>query len=249
MERGLIFRAATRLAAGMRGSLQQLFKPKHSHAELRPALEGVLGSKRFGDSKCRLAIATHGAIGGRVFVMKTAHHERFRYDLDAPAVDVAMATSAAPTCFSATPFPQHANASCVDGGVWANCPVLAGGRLHRMNATARAGEFALDDARPARIDQPLSPGRAHAVQAENLTDVKTRFLNGLTAPEFRPPVSPAQGAATASRIESTRPRHVSTAAERLLRAGRGRLRLGPAGRLMPPIIGAFIQAMATRATA
>lgn len=67
-----------------------------------------------------------GAIGGRIFLLKTAHHERFRYDINAPAVDVALATAAAPTFFAAAPFPNHDNASYVDGGVWANNPSLVG---------------------------------------------------------------------------------------------------------------------------
>jgi uncharacterized protein len=37
---------------------------------------------------------------------------------------VALATSAAPTYFSAAPFPTHRDGSYVDGGVWANCPAL-----------------------------------------------------------------------------------------------------------------------------
>ena len=107
--------------------LQQLFGgPKHSHQTLREALEAVFGQRRFGESTCRLAIPTYDAVGGRIFIMKTAHHERFRYDIEAPAVDVALATSAAPTYFAAARFPKHDNASYMDGGVWANCPALVG---------------------------------------------------------------------------------------------------------------------------
>ena len=68
----------------------------------------------------------YDAVAGRIFLMKTAHHERFKYEYNAPAVDVALATSAAPTYFAAAPFPTHQNASYVDGGVWANSPVLVG---------------------------------------------------------------------------------------------------------------------------
>ena len=60
-----------------RGLLRQLFKPKHSHAVLRAALTEVLGTRKFGESKCRLVIPTYDAIAGRIFLMKTAHHERF----------------------------------------------------------------------------------------------------------------------------------------------------------------------------
>jgi uncharacterized protein len=72
-----------------------------------------------------LIIPTYDAVGGRIFLLKTAHHPRFRYDIDSLAVDVALATSAAPTYFAASPFPRHVGSSFVDGGVWANNPVLA----------------------------------------------------------------------------------------------------------------------------
>lgn len=108
------------------GIIRQVLEPKHSHAVLRDALVNVLGDKRFGESKCRLVIPTYDAIGGRLFLLKTAHHERFKYDYNALAVDVGLATSAAPTYFKAAPFPEHEGASYVDGGVWANCPALTG---------------------------------------------------------------------------------------------------------------------------
>jgi len=116
----------TSLVERTAGLWRQLWGPKHSHDVLREALSSVLGTKRFGDSKCRLVIPTYDAIGGRLFLLKTAHHERFKFDYKSLAVDVALATSAAPTYFKASPFPEHAGASYVDGGVWANCPALAG---------------------------------------------------------------------------------------------------------------------------
>lgn len=51
---------------------------------------------------------------------KTAHHERFTNDYKDRVVDVALATSAAPTY-----FPTHRSAAgipLVDGGFWANNP-------------------------------------------------------------------------------------------------------------------------------
>lgn len=116
----------TSLVERVTGGWRQLWGPKHSHDVLREAVSQVLGTKRFGESKCRLVIPTYDAIGGRLFLLKTAHHERFRYDYKALAVDVALATSAAPTYFKASPFPEHEGASYVDGGVWANCPAMVG---------------------------------------------------------------------------------------------------------------------------
>jgi len=118
-----IFPATGRL--GVSGLLRQLFGPKHSHATLRAALEQVLQNRKFGEAKNRLIIPTYDAIGGRLFLLKTAHHDRFKFDINALAVDVALATSAAPTYFAASPFPVHEGSSFVDGGVWANNPVLA----------------------------------------------------------------------------------------------------------------------------
>ena len=97
----------------------------YSHAALRAALIEVLGERKFGESQNRLVIPTYDAIGGRVYVLKTTHHERFKYDFPALAADVALATSAAPTYFEAATFPVHEGSSFVDGGVWANSPVLA----------------------------------------------------------------------------------------------------------------------------
>jgi hypothetical protein len=234
------------------GSLRQaLWGPKHSGDVLREKLTLVLGDRKFGESKCRLLIPTYDAIGGRIFLMKTAHHERFQFDVGAPAIDVALATSAAPTYFKAAAFPHHAHASYVDGGVWANCPAMAGlveavsflkvpldeidilsigttttpysiaeyaessavewnvglvsvmfegqveaavaqaslltnGRLHRINSIVSAGDFTLDDARPAKIQRLMNLGRSEAVKQANLDVVKSRFLNDTPAAKFKP---------------------------------------------------------------
>jgi patatin-like phospholipase/acyl hydrolase len=100
--------------------------PKHSHEVLKAVLKNVLGDRKLGESKCRLVIPTYDANAGRIFLLKTAHHKRFKHDYQARMVDVALATAAAPTYFSASPFPAHQGASYVDGGVWANCPALVG---------------------------------------------------------------------------------------------------------------------------
>jgi hypothetical protein len=47
-------------------------------------------------------------------------------DLELSAVDVALATAAAPTFFAAANIRRTAGARYVDGGIWANCPALVG---------------------------------------------------------------------------------------------------------------------------
>jgi predicted acylesterase/phospholipase RssA len=102
-----------------------LWRPKYSQEPLRAALASVFANKKFGDSKCRLLIPTYDALRGRIFLMKTAHHARFSYDYNASAVDIALATSAAPTFFKPSELEEHEGNVYIDGGVWANCPALA----------------------------------------------------------------------------------------------------------------------------
>jgi hypothetical protein len=97
------------------------FRPKYDPLPLRTALQTVFGGKRLGDSMRRLVIPSLDLAKGEVHIWKTAHHCRFQTDYRASAVDVAMATAAAPTY-----FPTHRLASgipLVDGGTWANNPV------------------------------------------------------------------------------------------------------------------------------
>ena len=84
----------------------------------------VLKDRKLGDFKCRLAIPSYDAVAGRIYIFKTAHDSRFINDINTPAVDVALATSAAPTYFSAAAVQR--DGKFVDGGVWANCPVMVG---------------------------------------------------------------------------------------------------------------------------
>lgn len=104
--------------------VRHLFGPKFSTDQLRKAIESVVGDKKLGDSRCRLVIPAYDVDQGRVYLFKTAHHPRFQVDVKVPAVDVALATSAAPTYFPAHEVAWHG--TYIDGGVWANCPVMVG---------------------------------------------------------------------------------------------------------------------------
>ena len=104
--------------------LLHLFGPKFSTDELRTAIGSVVGDRKLGDSRCRLVIPAYDVDQGRVYLFKTAHHPRFQVDVKVPAVDVALATSAAPTYFPAHEVAWHG--TYIDGGVWANCPAMVG---------------------------------------------------------------------------------------------------------------------------
>lgn len=115
---------ASRLTSWFRNkknSGRQLCNSKYSSAELRKALERAFKTKRLGDSKVRLIIPAYHADKEDVYVFKTRHHPRLGIDWKESAVNVALATAAAPTYFAAHPMPS--GAPLIDGGIWANNPV------------------------------------------------------------------------------------------------------------------------------
>jgi hypothetical protein len=94
---------------------------KYDVEPLRQALDRTFGSKRLGDSCCRLLIPSFNATTGRIHIYKTAHNPRLQMDFKVPALDVALATSAAPVFFP--PHRSRQEVTLIDGGIWANNPV------------------------------------------------------------------------------------------------------------------------------
>ena len=88
---------------------------------LRLALGRAFENKTLADSIVRLLIPSFDAGKGDIHIYKTAHSKRLMMDYRCKAVDVAMATAAAPTYFPA--FDSEAGMTLVDGAVWANNPV------------------------------------------------------------------------------------------------------------------------------
>ena len=100
-----------------------IFRRKYRAGPLDEALTEVLGEKTLADSCYRLAIPAYDLTNDDVYVFRTPHAERLRRDHRDRMVDVALATSAAPTY-----LPAHhlRGLRLVDGGIWANCPVMVG---------------------------------------------------------------------------------------------------------------------------
>jgi uncharacterized protein len=97
----------------------RLRRPTYLQQPLREALHGVLGNRLLGDSDRRLVIPAWDVQCGQVHLFKTPHHPRLRRDWKVPMVEVALATTAAPTFLPAARVDQH---RLIDGGVWANNP-------------------------------------------------------------------------------------------------------------------------------
>lgn len=99
---------------------RDISRVRYSPEALKHNLERTFGNMLYGESKRRLVIPTFDA-HTKVNVLKTPHHPDFQIDWRRRMVDVALATSAAPTY-----LPPHRVGTQVyaDGGVWANNPVM-----------------------------------------------------------------------------------------------------------------------------
>ena len=104
-------------------TLRQLtFFPKYSDSALKSSLNAFFGEALMKDAKCNLCIPAVNLTDARNIVFKTPHSPEFKRD---PMVDVALATSAAPTFFPSASIPSVSTA-LVDGGLWANNPAFVG---------------------------------------------------------------------------------------------------------------------------
>jgi len=108
-----VFRDRSRLRA-----VRHVFRAKYAAGPLREALVETLGARTFGASTKRLVIPSYNIGSDDVYIFRTPHLKR---DWRERAVDVAMATAAAPTYL---PGMTLSGARLIDGGVWANNPAM-----------------------------------------------------------------------------------------------------------------------------
>lgn len=102
-------------------TLRRCFRYSYDRKALSRVLAETLGDCRFGNAKARLCIPSFDGRYSEVYIFKTPHHPDFRKDRGERMVDVAAATGAAPTYFRPL---EHGGYRFVDGGVWANNPVM-----------------------------------------------------------------------------------------------------------------------------
>ena len=101
----------------------RMFKYKYDRQALKGILQETLGDRKFGEARTRLCIPSFDGRYGEVYIFKTPHHPDFRKDACEPMTKVAEATSAAPTFFRPL---EDGGYTFVDGGVWANNPIMIG---------------------------------------------------------------------------------------------------------------------------
>lgn len=129
-DRGPVVFPAMRFHRKWKSQLRSVLNPKYSQRvlgrELARAYYHDAKRKVLGDSVCRLVIPAYDAVGGVCHVFRTPHHALLTADKNTDAVEVALATAAAPTYFSSAVVQNLvSSASFFDGGVWANCPAMA----------------------------------------------------------------------------------------------------------------------------
>lgn len=105
-------------------------KPKHSQevlfGELKRAYFAGGAEKTLGDSAARLVVPAFDIVSGVCHTFRTPHHPLLTGDRNTNAAEVALATAAAPTYFSAARVRNTiSDVPYFDGGVWANCPAIA----------------------------------------------------------------------------------------------------------------------------
>ena len=256
-DRGTTIFPMTRIAGRLaRACRQFLYAPKHSQnvllQELRKAYYPDGKVKTLGMSQSRLVIPAYDAISGACHIFRTPHNDLLRGDAEMDVAQVAIATAAAPTYYSAARVKELlTEKSYFDGGVWANCPVMAGiveavcyldvpldridvlsigtteepftvdsfsksgvlgwnttlvellmnaqvgssiehaqrligdARFLRINATAEKGKYKLDDS--TAVSNLIALGNKTASDFSTLSQVKSRFLNGISVADWKQP--------------------------------------------------------------
>jgi hypothetical protein len=109
------------------GSLirQTLYKGKYNDRKFKKVLQDTFKEKTVGDLENLICIPAYSFTDARPWVFKKDHNKLDR-DNKTSLVDVALATSAAPTYFPLCEISKYNNKQFIDGGVWANNPTLVG---------------------------------------------------------------------------------------------------------------------------
>lgn len=118
----IIFPKRTRIGGIIR---QTFWKGKYSDKPLKAVLQSVFQEKKVADLENLICVPSYSLTDARPWVFKRDHGKLDR-DNKTSLVDVALATSAAPTYFPLCELPIYNDKQFIDGGVWANNPALVG---------------------------------------------------------------------------------------------------------------------------
>jgi patatin-like phospholipase/acyl hydrolase len=105
-------------------NLKHWMQVKYSAEGLETALQKYFGERTLGECVRPLVIPAFYAQRREIYLFKTPHHPHLRHDWREKVTLVARSTAAAPTYFA--PLEKAPGLELVDGGVWANNPIMVG---------------------------------------------------------------------------------------------------------------------------
>ena len=106
-------------------NLRHWLRSKHESSTLRSTLQAAFGAKLLRESCCRLVLPTVRAVHGEAEAIVTPHSADRTAFATISAVDAALASSAAPSYFDEAIVESAITPEMyLDGGIWANNPVL-----------------------------------------------------------------------------------------------------------------------------
>jgi len=108
---------------GQHRRVSRYYRYRYNRSALETILAEHLGERLLGESRLRLCVPAFEGAHSEVYVFKTPHHLDYKTDRFEKMVTVALATAAAPTYFRPL---EHNNYVLVDGGTWANNPIMLG---------------------------------------------------------------------------------------------------------------------------
>jgi uncharacterized protein len=118
----IIFKPKNRILSRL--NLDCIFSCKYDSGELKRLLVSTLGDSKMSDAQTFLCIPAVEHNKAKPKVFKTPHNSQLHIDANISVVDIALSTAAAPTYLKAHSISGH---DCkLDGGLWANNPVLIG---------------------------------------------------------------------------------------------------------------------------
>ncbi len=109
--------------ARLRNRFTQWFFTGYKTKPLVDLLHELLGDRKLGAASTRVCIPSAEGKHGEPYIFKTRHHADYKLDHKAKMLDIALATCAAPSYFKAI---ARDHFTLLDGGVWANNPVMVG---------------------------------------------------------------------------------------------------------------------------
>lgn len=101
---------------------------KYTDVELKKVLENIFGNKKLKNCNNILCIPSYSLTDGRPWIFKFGHRKEMNRtrDDETLCIDVALATSAAPTYLPVAEIDSYDNRQFIDGGIFANDPSMVG---------------------------------------------------------------------------------------------------------------------------